>query len=193
MRTIIPKNAKLVPANAERVFKGQIFDVYQWPQKMFDDSIETFEMIKRTDTVKILAIRDDKIVVLNEEQPTQPMFIDIPSGRHEHEDETELQAAQRELLEETGMKFSNWRLIGVEQPHSKIDWFVYMYLATGFESQTEQKLDPGEKITVHLKGLSELKNLLNDPKNRYLPKAILERVNTIEDLKNYPEYTGIKL
>ncbi len=36
-----------IPPNAKRVFKGIIFDVYQWQQKMFDGSKETFEMLKR--------------------------------------------------------------------------------------------------------------------------------------------------
>ena len=39
-----------LPKNAKRVFKGKIFDVYQWDQKMFDNSVEIFEKMKRTDT-----------------------------------------------------------------------------------------------------------------------------------------------
>ncbi|MBW3568688.1 NUDIX hydrolase [Candidatus Parcubacteria bacterium] len=188
MRTIAPKNAKLLPQKAKRVFKGQIFDVYQWRQKMFDGSLETFEMLKRTDTIKIIAIKDDEIVVLEEEQPPHPPFIAIPGGRHDKENETELEAAKRELLEETGMKFKNWRLLSVDQPHTKIDWFVYVFLATEFESQTEQNLDAGERIEVKLYSFEEVKDLLSDPKNRYLPKKILEEVNSLQELKNYPEY-----
>lgn len=33
MRTVIPRNAKLVPPEAKRVFKGIIYDVYHWQQK----------------------------------------------------------------------------------------------------------------------------------------------------------------
>jgi len=44
MRNIIPKNARLVPEEAKLVFKGIIYDVYQWEQKMFDGTFSTFEM-----------------------------------------------------------------------------------------------------------------------------------------------------
>ncbi|HEX7259978.1 MAG TPA: NUDIX hydrolase, partial [Candidatus Saccharimonadia bacterium] len=105
MREVIPPNAKLLPPNANRVFKGQIYDVYQWEQELFDGSTGTFEMLKRPDTVKVLAVKDGKIVVLEEEQPYHGTFFDVPGGRHDDASETELQAMQRELREETGMSF----------------------------------------------------------------------------------------
>lgn len=187
-RTIIPKNSSLIPEDSQIVFKGQIFDVYQWKQEMFDGSKATFEMLKRPDTIKVIAIKDDKIAITDEQQPNNRAYYDIPGGRHDEEAETELEAAKRELLEETGFRFKNWRLIKVEQPHTKIDWLVYLFLATDFESQTDQKLDAGEKIEIKLLSLNEAKDLANDPKNRYLPIDILDQVNTIEELKNFPEY-----
>lgn len=189
VRTTIPKNAKLVPANAERVFKGLIFDVYHWQQQVFDGTHETFEMLKRPDTVKVLAIKDNQIVIVEEEQPHHAAFIDLPGGRHDREEETELDAAKRELLEETGMEFDTWRLIEVSQPHTKIDWFVYVFLATNFNTQVNQSLDTGEKITVSLLGLDELKELVADPKARYLPKEVLSNASSIEDLLALPKYT----
>ena len=188
MRTIIPKNAKLIPEEASCVFKGEIFDVYQWEQKMFDDSFETFEMLKRTDTVKVIAIKDNKIVICEEQQPHTKVFFDVPSGRHDVEGESELDAAKRELLEETGMTFANWKLIAIEQPHTKIDWFVYVFLATDFSGQVEQNLDAGEKITIHLKSFEETVELAKDPRNRYIPIDILDKAKSIEGLLNLPEY-----
>ena len=190
MRTIIPKNAKLLPENAERVFSGQIFDVYQWEQEMFDGTTETFEMLKRADTVKVIAVKDEKIVVLHETQPHHPPFIDIPGGRHDYDSETELQAAQRELLEETGMKFNNWKLLKIDQPHTKMDWFVYFFLATDFESQTKPNLDAGEKIVVELYDFEQIKSLFDNPKNRYLPKDILEKASSLDNLIDLPEFQG---
>lgn len=190
MRTITPTNSKLIPSNAKKVFEGEIFDVYHWQQEMFNGSFETFEMLKRPDTVKIIAIKDNKIVVLDEEQPHQKPFLDIPGGRHDNENETELEAAKRELLEETGLSFKSWKLLSVHQPHSKIDWLVYVFLATELESETAQKLDAGEKIEVKLLSLEEVKKLIDDPKNRYLPKEILEQVETINDLESLLEYSN---
>lgn len=188
MRTIIPNNAKLIPENAKRVFKGQIFDVYQWQQKMFDGTTETFEMLKRPDTIKIIAIKDKKIVITDEQQPDHKSFLDLPGGRHDVDSETELDAAKREVLEETGMAFKSWKLVKVEQPHTKIDWFVYLFVATDFESQQDQKLDAGEKIEVKSMSFDEVKELLGNPKARYLPKELIESCQNIEDLINTSEY-----
>lgn len=188
MRTITPPNATLLPPQAQRVFSGMIFDVYHWPQVMFDGTTETFEMLKRPDTVKVIAVKDSKIVLLQEQQPHQPAFVDLPGGRHDRDNETELAAAQRELLEETGMTFDTWRLLDVTQPHGKIDWLVYVFLATDFISQTDQKLDAGEKITVELIGFDQLKSLADDPKTRYLPKDILDKVQTLKELLVLPQY-----
>src|SRR5258708_6669738 len=121
MRNIIPKTARLLPPQAKRVFKGVIFDVYQWPQKMFNGSFETFEMLKRPDTIQVIAVKDDKIVVLEEEQPDRGPFFGLPGGRNDHEDESELEAAKREVREETGFTFKTWKLLDVKQPHAKID------------------------------------------------------------------------
>ena len=56
MREYIPQKAKLIPKQAECKFRGELFDVYQWPQKLFDGSMSTFEMLKRDDTVVIVGI-----------------------------------------------------------------------------------------------------------------------------------------
>src|SRR5215467_9321922 len=43
MKKLVPEHAILIPEHAERVFQGKIFDVYQWPQKLYDGSTATFE------------------------------------------------------------------------------------------------------------------------------------------------------
>ena len=189
-RTIIPKNARLLPTEAKLVFKGTIHDVYQWEQKMYDGTYETFEMLKRPDTVKAIAIKDNKIVMLDQLQPDhQNSFYDLPGGRHDEEDETELDATKRETLEETGMTFKTWKLLDIEQPSKKMDYFVYTFLATDFENQVEQHLGAGEKINIELIDFDTLKNLIHDPKTRHLPKDLLDKVNSLDDLLNLPEYS----
>lgn len=189
MKKIVPKNAHLIPKDAERVFSGTIFDVYHWQQEMFDGSFETFEMLKRVDTLKVLAVVDNKLVVLEEEQPKFGTFIDIPGGRHDYEQESNLEAAKREMLEETGMTFKQWRLIQVEQPMGKAEWFCYLYLAFDLENQIDPVLDAGEKISVIKMSLDEYRALRKDSKLRWWPE-ILDEVGSIEELLNLPEFKG---
>jgi ADP-ribose pyrophosphatase len=192
VRTIIPNNAKLVPAEATCVFEGKIFSVWQWQQEMYDGSFETFEMLKRPDIVTVVAVKGDRIIIVDQEQPTMKPFMDLPGGRHDIQNETELEAAKRELLEETGMSFKTWKLIEVRQFLPKIENFLYLFLATDFESQVEQNLDAGEKITVREVSFDEFGKLIASPKFRTKPQ-LLNSIQSIDELLNLPEYSDIAI
>lgn len=191
MKKVIPPDAVLVPDQAERVFQGRIYDVYHWPQQMFDGSTATFEMLKRPDTVNVIAIVDGKILVIDDTQPHTGTKRSFPGGRVDPEDGSIESAARREIIEETGYDFNNWRLIRVQQPFSKIEWFAYLVLAWDVKSKTEPKLDAGEKILVEQLSLDEVRDLVIN-KQGYLADAIeiFENINSLDELLNLPEYTG---
>jgi hypothetical protein len=100
-----------LPKNAKKVFQGKIFDVYQWEQKMFDNSVEIFEKLKRADTVVAIAIKGDKIIIQEQKQPDWThLLVSLPGGRCER-NELPLSAVKRELLEETGYVSDDWKLL----------------------------------------------------------------------------------
>lgn len=136
-----------IPEKAKRVFKGVIFDVYQWEQEMYDGSTATFEMLKRPDTVLVIPTIDDKILITDQEQPDKKPFYSLFGGRLD-EGEEPMNGAKRELLEESGMVSEDWELWKTYEPFSKMDWQVYMYIARNCKKVAEQKLDPGERITI---------------------------------------------
>src|SRR3989339_514601 len=96
-----PESKQPIPKNAKKVFKGVIFDVYQWEQEMFDGTKVIFEKAKRIlDNVTIFAVLPDgKILLTEQEQPGKAPFVGAVGGRVE-EDEDVLTAAKREPLEE---------------------------------------------------------------------------------------------
>jgi len=134
-----------IPPQAKRVFKGIIFDVYHWQQKMFDGSEETFEMLKRVNTIEVIAIKDGKICISHQSQPTKKDFYSLFGGRAE-EGEKPLATAKRELLEESGMESNSWELYKSYRPIHKIDWEIYTFIAKDCKKVADVKLDPGEKI-----------------------------------------------
>lgn len=136
-----------IPNNAKRVFKGIIFDVYHWEQKMFDGSTATFEMLKRPNTIEIIATQGDKIFLSHQSQPNKPDFYSLFGGRGE-ENEEPLVTAKRELLEESGLESDDWELLKVYEPMHKIDWQLYMFVAKNCKKVSQQKLDAGEKIEM---------------------------------------------
>ncbi len=156
-RRLLPDGAHLIPAQATCVFRGEIFDVYQWPQRIYDGSTATFEMLRRPDTVVVIAIDSDgRLLVNDEEQPNGIVRHDfLPMGRVDQEDVSVLAAAQRELREETGWEFANWRQLDVVQPEAKIEWFVHLFIAKEPIHRAAPQLDAGEKIVTKTIDLAE--------------------------------------
>ncbi len=139
-----------IPKNAKRVFKGQIFDVYQWEQEMFDGSKAIFEKLKRPDTAVILAVTEDKKIIVQEEtQPHTGKFITLPGGRVDAGEDI-VEAAKRELLEETGYASGSYDLYLENAPYVKMDWVIYHFIARGCKKVNEPKQDAGERAIVKL-------------------------------------------
>jgi ADP-ribose pyrophosphatase len=102
--------ATRVPKHAKRVFKGVIFNVWQWPQKMYDGSTKTFEIITRHHTVVVIPEMNGKIVIIKQQQPRMKWFYSVPAGRMDVPGESPKEAALRELREETGLKPTRMKL-----------------------------------------------------------------------------------
>lgn len=165
-----------MPTNASLVFKGKLFDVYQWQQQMYDGTYETFEKLKRPDTVVVFGVLDDgSILLTKQEQPGKSSFIGAAGGRVDEGEGIE-EAAARELLEETGYRAREMKLWHSEQPVSKIDWAVYTFIAKGLEKVDDQRLDAGEKITLYPVTFEEFVDtaLRNEFTEREIVKYIYE-------------------
>ncbi len=191
MPRTVPDDAILIPENAQKVFEGVIFDVYQWQQQLFDGSTTTFELLKRPDTVLFLAIKDDKIIFVREQQPGRVEYVRLPGGRVDPGEDWQ-SAAERECAEELGSRFASWRLVSVRQPVAKIEWFVATYLATDFEAEQAMAHDAGEKISLEPMTFEEAKVHIMSGNNPFSEgsQALFENAHSIEDLKNLAEFHG---
>ena len=149
-----------IPDEAQKVFEGVLFDVYQWEQEMFDGSVETFEMLKRQDTAEVLVIKDRNILLQEQEQPSKPPFLSFPGGRIE-KGEDPLDGAKREVLEETGYESDEWELFHEVQPTPKLKWSILVYIARDVTWKQEMQLDAGERIELRWVTLDELLDLVD--------------------------------
>jgi ADP-ribose pyrophosphatase len=90
---------------------------------------------------------------------------EIPGGCVDETDSSLEMAIERELLEETGYKFTHYEYLGKtsSNPSTNNNW-MHMYLATGGRYEREQQLDHNEDIEVYLFTLDEVKKLLEENK-----------------------------
>jgi len=155
------------PENAKRVFQGEIFDVWQWEQKLFDGSTATFECIKRPDVVSVIAAVGEKIIVQEQEQPDRSAFFSVPGGRADHHGDTPKKAAIRELREETGYRprrMVRWFTI---PPRFRVMSSAHVYIAQDCTRIGRPRLDGGERIIVRPVSFSEFLRIAARPGFRH--------------------------
>ena len=152
----------IVPKNSKKVFEGVLFDVYQWQQKMYDGSFATFEKVVRKSSAGVICVVENKIVVLQQEQPGRgSAYPSLPGGRGD-DGEDVLVAAKRELLEELGYEAENWELLVESFGNSKLYFHDSIFVAKKCRQATKPKLDSGEKFDVKLKSFDEWLQLCKD-------------------------------
>lgn len=112
--------------------------------------------------VNIIAITTDGRFVMVEQyrHGLGDVFTELVAGVAEKGEEP-LQAARRELLEETGYGGGEWQLYTVLSANpGSMNNLTYTFLATGVEPMSEQHLDATEDIAVRLLTADEVKAML---------------------------------
>ncbi len=136
-----------IPNNAELVYEGRVFKVYEWDQKQFDGSTKRFEAVDRPNVVLILPVVEDGVYIIEDEQPGRDETIMTIPGGWIKEGQSPLEAAKIELVEETGMVFEDLELFDQFNLSSKVHQYFYIYIARNLVEQGEQSVDiDGERI-----------------------------------------------
>jgi ADP-ribose pyrophosphatase len=193
----LPPHTKLHSEQAQRVFKGIRFDTYQWQQKMFDGSTETFEIIKRNDTVIVIPVIAEKgkdtqeIALVKEVQPhwDKPGYT-LVAGMVNADEDLDV-AARRELEEETGLIFKDYTLVHVETNTPAVEWFAYTFIASGYQGMKEKHLDVGEKNEVVKVSFDRLIEMTRTKELFYRPMYIedmlvQDKVDELRDVMKNP-------
>ena len=181
-----PPSRQPLPSHARQVFSGKIFDIYQWDQVMYDGTTQIFEKARRVDAAVVLPVLDDgSIILLEQEQPGKERYLSTCGGRIDP-GEDPLEAVNRELLEETGYKASEYILWRAINPSSKIDYTVYYFIAKGCKKVADPELDGGEKITI--KSVSFDTFIHTAREKRFMEKELIADIyEALLDSKKYDQ------
>ncbi len=157
------QKAKII--SSREVYRGPVF----W---VSSDSVEEpggirarRDIVHHTGSVVILAVddtgREPNILLERQYRHAVHDFMwELPAGRID-EGESELAAAKRELLEETGYAASSWkRILKFYVSPGFLDEYMAVYLARGLRAGTAQP-EADEKIEQKLVPLSSALKMVN--------------------------------
>ena len=126
--------------------------------------IEEYYVLEYPDWVNVIAITKEGQFVM-ERQYRHGLGVhstELPCGVMEKGEEP-LEAARRELLEETGYAGGEWtKLMAIGPNPGSQNNLTHCFLAVGVEKIAEQSLDDTEELTVHLMSEAEVKSLLEN-------------------------------
>ena len=126
--------------------------------------IEEYYVLEYPDWVNVIAITKEGQFVM-ERQYRHGLGVhstELPCGVMEKGEEP-LEAARRELLEETGYAGGEWtKLMAIGPNPGSQNNLTHCFLAVGVEKIAEQSLDDTEELTVHLMSEAEVRSLLEN-------------------------------
>jgi len=140
------------------VFDGVILHVNKDDITLPNGKPATREVIRHVGAVGIVPILDDGRIIVERQfrYPLAQAIIEIPAGKLDSKSEDRLEAAKRELREETGYTADEWIDIGNYHPAAAYtDELITLYVAKGLH-KGEQELDDDEFLDFYAVPLDEL-------------------------------------
>ncbi|MBQ4137481.1 MAG: NUDIX hydrolase [Clostridia bacterium] len=136
--------------SSKLVFDGVVAHLYLDEILLPNGERSTREYLKHNGAVAVLAIdKDDNAYIVHQYRyPHGRVITEIPAGKLDYSDEDHLEAALRELREETGLTSASVTYLGEYIPSpALLSEVIYLYYATDL-SLGEQDLDEDEFLSV---------------------------------------------
>ncbi len=136
--------------DSTEVYSGRLLHVYKDNIVLPNGKKSTRELIRHNGAVAVVPLLDNGSVIAEHQfrYPFGKVIVEIPAGKLDSPDEDHLEAAKRELREETGYTASDWTEIGFVYPSvAYTTEIIWLYLARGLR-KGERELDEDEFLNV---------------------------------------------
>ena len=152
------KDLREVQTGSENIFDGVILNVKRDIVRLPNGHESVREVVRHIGAVCVIPVTEDGRVVVERQYryPIDQVITEIPAGKLDSREEDRLEAAKRELAEETGFSAGKWTNMGLYYPAAAYsDEKITMYLAQDLH-RGKQHLDEDEFLNVELVPLEEL-------------------------------------
>lgn len=152
------ENLMEVPESSEEIFDGQVLHLFKDTVYLPNGKTATREVIRHVGAVAIVPMTADGKVVVERQfrYPLNRVITEVPAGKLDSKSEDRLEAAKRELEEETGYLADEWIPLGDYVPAAAYcDEVITMYFAKGLKKGI-RNLDEDEFLNIELVPLETL-------------------------------------
>ena len=152
------ENLREVKADSQEIFDGVVVHLFKDTVTLPNGHSATREVIRHVGAVAVVPLTDDGKVIVEKQfrYPLDQVITEIPAGKLDSFTEDRLEAAQRELREETGYTAKEWIALGDFHPTAAYcDEKITLYLARGLELGPRD-LDEDEFLNVEAVPLEAL-------------------------------------
>ena len=150
--------------SSETIFDGLIMNIERHRVQLPNGKPGVRELMRHVGAVCVVPLTDDGKVIMERQfrYPIGRTVLEIPAGKLDSPDEDRLEAAKRELAEETGYTAERWTDLGLYIPAPAYsDEEISVFLAEGL-CAGERHLDADEFIEVEEIPLKKLESMIYD-------------------------------
>ena len=129
------------------VYTSKVFEIHSDKAKTASGEIQKREVVIHSGGVTIVAEHNDKILLVKQfRYGAQKILFELPAGKLYHNGEELIEAAKRELQEETGYTAKDWKSLGyIYSTPAICSEKIYLFYAQNLTSG-KQHLDEGEFV-----------------------------------------------
>ncbi len=138
--------------DSSKVFEGRLLHVYKDNIILPNGNRSTREYIKHLGAVAVVATDDQNRIAIEHQfrYPFHTELLEIPAGKLDYVGEDHLEAAKRELREETGIVAKTYEYLGPFDPTCAYsDKVIHLYYAKDL-AFGNRELDEDESINVEM-------------------------------------------